>query len=262
MLPLLEPAWNWTLDALFPPRCCACPAFTRARFCARHAPTALPITPPFCRVCAAPFDPLARRDARCAACREAKDSFQVARAAWIYDGAPRDAIHRFKYGGKSALAARLAPALLDLLRSDETLCDLTFDCLVPVPLHPRRERKRGFNQSELLARALAKELALPAKNALQRTRATPPQVGLDAKARGHNVLGAFALHPRARGVQDQRILLVDDVYTTGSTLRECAGVLRRAGAQTVCALTLARQVSPDVSPLFQAPAVFEGLVFD
>ncbi len=262
MLPLLDLAWNWTLDALFPPRCSACSSFTRARFCPRHAPTALPISPPFCRVCAAPFDPLAKRDAQCAVCRKAKDSFQVARAAWVYDGAPRDAIHRFKYGGKSALAARLAPALLDLLHLDEALSQIDFDIVVPVPLHPRRERKRGFNQSELLARALAKELALPAANLLQRTRATPPQVGLDAKARTHNVRGAFALDPRSGDITGQRILLVDDVYTTGSTLRECAGVLNRAGAQTVCAVTLARQVSPDVRPLFQPPPVFEGLVFD
>jgi competence protein ComFC len=260
MLPLLEPAWDWTLDALFPPRCSACSRFSRARFCAQHAPTALPVAPPFCRVCASPFDPLAKHDEKCADCRNAIHSFEAARAAWLYAGAPREAIHRFKYGGKSALATRLAPALLDLLRSDEVLSQHFFDCVVAVPLHPRRERKRGFNQSDLLARALARQLDVPSLALLQRIRATPPQVGLDAKARSQNVLGAFALHPRAQAT-NQRILIVDDVYTTGSTLRECAAVLKKGGALSVCAVTIARQVSPDVRPLFEMPSVFEGLAF-
>lgn len=262
MLPLLEPAWHWTLDALFPPRCSACPRFSRARFCSRHAPTAVPLKPPFCRVCGSPFDPLAKHDPLCAPCREAKHSFEAARSAWVYDGAPRDAIHRFKYGGKSALAARLAPVLLDLLSTDDVLSGHEFDGVVAVPLHPRRERKRGFNQSELLGRALARELEVPFLPLLRRIRATPPQVGLSAKERGQNVQGAFALSPRETEPVNQRILLVDDVYTTGSTLRECAAVLLRAGAPSVCALTLARQVGPDKKTFFEAPATVEGLIFD
>jgi len=263
MLPLLQRAGHLALDTLFPPRCCACPAFCAERFCPRHAPTAIPLAPPFCRVCAEPFDPLARHHPLCRTCREAKHSFDVARSAWIYDGAPRDAIHRFKYGGKTALAARLAPAMADLLLHDETLREHgTFDYLVPVPLHARRQRKRGYNQSELLANALARQIEIPARHLLERTRATRPQVGLNAKARGENVRGAFSLYPRFAGdVRGSRVLLVDDVFTTGSTLRECAAVLQRAGAQSVCALTLARQISPDLRAIFEIPAVGEGLIF-
>jgi len=193
----------------------------------------------------------------------AKYSFDVARSAWIYDGGPRLAIHRFKYGGKSALAARLAPAMADLLRNDEMLREHgAFDCLVPVPLHARRQRKRGYNQSELLARALSRQTEIPARLLLERTRDTRPQVGLNHKARGDNVRGAFALHSRFAGdVRGLRVLLVDDVFTTGSTLRECAGVLQRAGAQSVCALTLARQISPDLRAIFEVPSVVEGLIF-
>lgn len=263
MLPLLRRAGCFALDTLFPPRCCACPAFCAERFCPRHAPTAIALAPPFCLVCAEPFDPLARRDARCRTCREAKHSFDVARSAWIYDGAPRDAIHRFKYEGKTALAARLAPAMADLLLHDETLRQHSpFDCLVPVPLHARRQRRRGYNQSELLCNALSRQTEIPVRILLERTRATRPQVGLNLKARGDNVRGAFALHPRFAGdVRGLHILLVDDVFTTGSTLRECAAVLKRAGAGSVCAVTLARQISHDLRPLFEVPDVGEGLIF-
>jgi len=262
MLPLANEIGAWTLDVLFPPRCCACSRFCRERFCPRHAPTAIAPAPPFCAVCAEPFDPLAFHDPLCFACRTTPHNFDLARSAWIYDGAPRVAIHRFKYGGKSALAARLAPALENVLRCDEAFRRHGFDCLVAVPLHRRRQRKRGFNQSELLARALARRLEIPTLSLLERTRATRPQVGLDFKARGANVSGAFALHPNpAREVSGLRVLLIDDVFTTGATLRECTAVLKRAGAQTVCALTLARQISHDLRPLFQPPTVFEGLVF-
>jgi len=263
MLPLLRCAGHFALDTLFPPRCCACLAFCAERFCPRHAPTAIPLAPPYCRVCAEPFDPLARHDALCRTCREAKHSFDVARSAWIYDGAPRDAIHRLKYDGKTALAARLAPAMADLLRHDETLrAHGPFDCLVPVPLHARRQRKRGYNQSELLARALSRQTELPSRNLLERTCATRPQVGLTAKARGDNVRDAFSLHwPFAGDVRGLHILLIDDVFTTGSTLRECAAVLQRAGAESVCAVTLARQISPGLRPIFESPGLREGLIF-
>lgn len=212
-------------------------------------------------MCAEPFDPLAHHDALCAACRTAKTNFDCARASWVFGGAPRSAIHRLKYRGKSALAARLVSALGQTVRSDATLNALPFDWVVPVPLHARREHRRGFNQSELLAHALAPELKVPFQNALKRTRATPPQVGLSAKERLENVRGAFALAPRFQVVAGAHILLVDDVFTTGATLRECAVVLKEAGAQSVCAVTLARQITPDKKALFEEEEGLEGLFF-
>lgn len=219
------------------------------------------LVPPFCGVCADPFDPLAFHDALCPTCRTAKTNFDCARAAWVYTGAPRRAIHRLKYNGKSALAARLAPALVQAVREDATLNALRWSCVAPVPLHSRRERRRGFNQSEFLARALAKELEVPFRHALKRTRATPPQVGLHAKERQKNVLGAFALAPGFAVEPDAHILLVDDVFTTGATLRECAAVLKSAGAANVCAVTLARQSSPDLKSRFEPEEHFGELFF-
>ena len=262
MLPLLEPLRNWALDALFPPRCTSCRAFCSNRFCLKCAPTAMRLKPPFCRVCAEPFDPLARHDALCQMCRDTPVGFDCARAAYLYSGAPRDAVHRLKYNGKSALAERLAPALGEAVCRDANLSAVHFHWIVPVPLHARRERKRGFNQSELLARALARELDVPFQHALNRTRATPPQVGLKADERQKNVRGAFALSPRIQLPRGAQILLVDDVFTTGATLRECAAVLKRAGAQNVCAVTLARQNSPDLHSRFETDeALMGGLTF-
>ena len=261
MHPLLELIENWALDALFPPRCAGCPAFCRTLFCPKCAPTALVQLPPFCRVCAEPFDPLAYHDPLCTICRNAKINFDCARAAWVYEGAPRNAIQRLKYGGKSALAVRLAPALGRTVRGDDTLSPVRFSCVAPVPLHTRRERKRGFNQSELLARALGRELEVPCARALMRTRPTPPQVGLPARARQENVRGAFALAPKFQLPADAHVLLVDDVFTTGATLRECATVLKQAGAKSVCAVTLTRQNAPDSQTNSQPDDTLQSLIF-
>ena len=151
------------------------------------------------------------------------------------EGWLRDAIRSFKYQGESARAEHLGELLVPLL------VDLTpFDALVPVPLHPRRERRRGFNQARLLARAAAKQLDAPVENVLVRTRSTGQQVGLDAEARRANVRGAFAVED-GRTCRGGRFVLVDDVLTTGSTLGNCAETLAAAGAVWVGAVTLARE---------------------
>ena len=115
----------------------------------------------------------------------------------------------------------------------------TFDVIVPVPLHPARERERGFNQSALLAELLSDRIALPSKPALERIRYTTTQTAFDRAERMQNLHGAFRLRKKA-DVRDLRVLLIDDVLTTGSTLSECARVLRRAGASCVYAATAAR----------------------
>ena len=110
---------------------------------------------------------------------------------------------------------------------------------MPVPLHPARKRERGFNQAELLALALHRHSGVPVENALQRTRYTTTQTQFDRSERMENLKGAFRLR-RGSNVQDLRMLLVDDVLTTGSTLSECASVLKKAGALSVHAATAAR----------------------
>lgn len=201
-----------------------------------------------CEVCGRLFDPLALGAPMCATCRAQAPPFARARAAWAFEGPARELIHRFKYQRRFALAPRLARALMGAPAARAMLHDWQPQWLVPVPLHPSRGRARGFNQSALLARELSPICGVPALELLRRVRATPPQVGLRGRERRANVKGAFAVDAdlwQKRGAHNARILLIDDVFTTGSTLAECAATLRKAGACEVGALTVARQQRPD-----------------
>jgi len=155
-----------------------------------------------------------------------------------YDGPVKSAIKRLKY--KPYLAALVDILLLSILSSIESKRDeFTTFTVVPVPLHPQRQRERGFNQAALVGKALATQLSLPfQEKVLKRTRYTKAQVLLAEKERRKNLAGAFAIVPSIP--VSPNILLVDDVWTTGSTMRICANVLKRAGAKNVWALTVAR----------------------
>jgi ComF family protein len=155
-----------------------------------------------------------------------------------YEGSLRTLIHELKYRGRRRVAARLAELLLAAPRA--TAVFGAGSVLVPVPLHPRRRRERGFNQAELLARELAVRVGLVlSAAALVRRKDTPPQTGLSAAARRSNVEGAFAVRRRAQ-VAGRAVVLVDDVLTTGATARACVRVLREAGASEVRVVTAAR----------------------
>jgi ComF family protein len=174
----------------------------------------------------------------CGRCRRGLNPTAAGASLGPYEGSLRTVLHELKYRGRRRAARRLAEALLDAPAARRLL---TADAvLVPVPLHPRRRRERGFNQSELLAAALARRTGLRmAPAALVRRRDTSPQAGLTAAARRANVEGAFAVRQRAR-VSGRPVVLVDDVLTTGATARGCARVLREAGASEVRVLTVAR----------------------
>lgn len=163
---------------------------------------------------------------------------------WHFDGPARHAIHRFKYRHKSALAARLAPYLAQQLNEDTVLNSFAPQFLIPVPLHRARLKKRGFNQSFLLAQELGRLIGVETREILWRTRDTVPQVGLGRDERAKNVRGAFAIQSDSRRAKADwkgaRLLLIDDVFTTGATLGEAAKVLQRAGGGEICALTLTR----------------------
>lgn len=159
----------------------------------------------------------------------------MARAATLYASPLREAIHAFKYRG----VARLGP-LLGAYMAGRLRATAGFDVVVPVPLHPAREARRGYNQATILARTIASRWERPlVLSALVRVRETSPQVTLDLNARRGNVRGAFACVDAA-AVAGRRVLLVDDVMTTGSTLDACAAVLKAAGAKQVWGFTLAR----------------------
>jgi ComF family protein len=150
----------------------------------------------------------------------------------------RKVMHDFKYGRQLHLRHLLGHWLAEAM-ADSRLAGRRFHFIVPVPLHPARKRERGFNQAELLALELKRASRIPVHNVLRRTRYTTTQTQFDRSERMENLRGAFRLR-RGCNVQGLRMLLVDDVLTTGSTLSECAAVLKKAGALSVHAATVAR----------------------
>jgi len=203
--------------------------------CQRRAPR---IVAPFCAQCSEPFPGAITQTFSCANCEHRVLHFDCAVAAYRSRGLVRKLVHQFKYAKQRHLRYPLAAWLGETLR-DPRLRGRAFDAIVPVPLHPARERERGFNQAALLAELLAASTAVPLRPVLERTRYTTTQTAYDRAERMENLHGAFRLR-KNRDVRDLRVLLIDDVLTTGSTLSECARVLKRAGAISVHAATAAR----------------------
>ena len=174
----------------------------------------------------------------CANCAHRRLYFNAAVAAYRSRGIVRRIILDFKYGRQIHLRHLVARWLLAGL-DDSRLRDREFDLIVPVPLHPARERERGFNQAGLLAELLSRRMSIQAKPVLERTRYTTTQTAFDRAERMENLQGAFHLRRNA-DVRELQVLLIDDVLTTGSTLSECARVLKKAGARSVHAATAAR----------------------
>ncbi len=188
-----------------------------------------------CLHCGHPFEDAEKALDRCGACRVDPPSFDRARSFGTYEGDLRRLIHLMKYDGMRPLAKRLGRLMAATADDFEAL-----DYLVPVPLYRRRRWSRGFNQAGLLAAAMAEATDIPARGGLlRRTRATESQAGLSNQQRRSNVAGAFSA-PRPGEVRGRRILLIDDVMTTGATLEACAKALKRAGARYVGAVTSAR----------------------
>lgn len=174
----------------------------------------------------------------CGRCRRGRQPFAAGASLGPYEGTLREALHALKYGGRRRAASRLADALLE--DPAVRLLVTTSDLLVPVPLHPRRLRERGFNQSALLASELGRRTGRPGlRDALVRRRDTLPQAGLSAAQRRRNVRDAFVVRRRG-SVTGRVVTLVDDVFTTGATAYACARALRGAGAREVRLVTVAR----------------------
>jgi len=188
-----------------------------------------------CPVCS---DPLARFPF-CPNCEGRRWHLSVIAAGCRYQGVVRDLIQRFKYGRDQSLVRLLSTLLVPAL-ADPRIASRKFAAVVPVPLHPLREREREFNQAALLASAAARHLGIPALPLLKRVRRTAPQAGFDRRGRMENLEGAFALCKKRFAVEGLSLLLIDDVTTTGATLDACAAVLLEAGAVDVCAVTVAR----------------------
>lgn len=236
-----------TLDPLpalgslfYPPTCVVCLGTVEAveYLCADCRSRAPRITAPFCAKCSEPFFGAITQTFSCANCENRTLHFDAAVAAYRSRGLVRQLVHDFKYGRQRHLRHPLADWLGETLH-DSRLRDRRFDIIVPVPLHAARERERGFNQATLLAELLAARLELPLRPVLERIRYTTTQTAYDRAERMENLQDAFRLR-KNRDVRQLRVLLIDDVLTTGSTLSECARVLKAAGAISVHAATAAR----------------------
>jgi ComF family protein len=240
-MPALHDAAQSLLDLLFPPRCVAC-GTGGAVLCAACRASIRAPRPPLCARCGQSLAllPSGRATAMCPACAtgHGPQALTALYAASVYDGAARQAIHALKYAGRR----RLAQPLGDLLAAEARRVDARPDVIVPVPLHKGRLRERGFNQAALLARRCAARLGVPCRsNLLVRVRPTPPQVGLSLVERRANVRDAFALAEGAgQSLAGKRVLLIDDVATTGSTLDAAATALRSAAPAAIVGLAVSR----------------------
>lgn len=232
---------RYGLDLFFPPLCASCrePVGEPHSLCARCWSGLSFLEGPCCVVCGYPFEFDSGGQTGCAACVARPPAFDSARAALRYDDASRDLILAFKRADRLDLAPAFAKWLV---RCGRTLL-AEADALVPVPLHPLRLWSRRFNQAAVLARDLAKTAPpVAAPFLLERARRTPSQGEMpSAKARRRNVLGAFRV-ARPDAVRGKKLVLIDDVFTTGATVDACARALKRAGADKVFVLTLARVV--------------------
>ena len=225
---VLKPYTEALADLFYPQRCVGCSRRSSDVVCGPCFEALPEITPPVCGRCGLPT---AFEVYGCDGCRTVELAFDGARAPLRYEGVGKGAVHALKYAGYRRVVERLmAPLMAGCVEG------MRFDAVVAVPLHRARLAKRGFNQAELLGRAVAGRIGAPFLDRLRAVRGTRDQVELAAASRRRNVAGAF----EARGPVAGSILLVDDVMTTGATLHECAQVLKTAGAGEVCALTLCR----------------------
>lgn len=228
-----------TLDLLLPPACLLCAdqlsssSFTN--LCATCLSKVSPVGAGHCTCCAQPFHSLASNHL-CGDCLQRPPAFSFIYAAGLYQGSIRDAVHRLKYRNQLALATPLG----DMVSASLAGQDKGFipDKVIAVPLHIKRLRRRGYNQAVEIARPVAKNLHIPLDvKMLQRTRCTPPQQGLTAKDRRKNLRNAFTLTAAPAA---EKVLLIDDVMTTGETLRECSRTLLNGGVREVRAAVVGR----------------------
>ena len=221
---------NFILNLLLPVTCCICTAQVQERrwggACPECWSSLIPVPPPFCPRCGEPAPAI---EGLCGFCRKGENAFDFARSALLFTKTLREIIHNLKYSDRVSLANPLG----DMLKECYAREAFTGDVVIPVPLHRARARARGFNQAELIAARLG--LPVDAR-LLRRCKNTPSQTGLTRNQRRHNLAGAFEVRGKVGGT----IVVVDDVYTTGSTMNEIARTLKRAGADRVEVLTVAR----------------------
>ncbi len=234
----------WLLNLLFPKTCAGCGSSlvfdNRDYLCPACFGSLVRISRPFCDLCGRPIYGAVRSPVVCRRCRSDPPSYDRARAAFVFQDPAKSFVLKYKYGGCPYLAQPAVGWMKEA--GDGALSWVDYDLLLAVPLHRRKARERGFNQSLLLAAGLSPLCGVPLdRRHLLRTRYTETQTRLDLAARGRNIRGAFRVSPPGH-FRDRSLLVVDDVFTTGYTANECARVLKEDGAARVDVLTLARAV--------------------
>ncbi|MCX6345498.1 MAG: ComF family protein [Armatimonadetes bacterium] len=223
------------LDLIYPPFCLVCNTAGEDYLCAKCIESIDIIGPVHCHTCGMPTEKF-----KCSDCQVREYSFESAASAGVFDGTLREAIHQLKYNSRTALADPLAEIMVRSF--PDTRLAGRIDIVVPIPIHRSRHLERGFNQAEELASRFCRRLRLTlSTNALVKTKKTQHQVDLPQDLRYTNVQGVFRVNNPA-SIAGKRVLLIDDVITTGSTLSEAAKALTGAGATSVCAYTLARSI--------------------
>ena len=226
-----------------PPQCPCCEKFLeegQQGLCSNCLSEIRWIEPPFCSICGIPFISKEVENHPCGACVTHRKYFTMARAWGAYEGSLQEAIHRWKYEGKTYLTPFFAEWMEEGL--NRYWGPHSLDLLIPAPLHPQRLRERGFNQALLLVKELSRRTGIPyRKTILQKKKPTIPQVNLSGTEREKGLRGAFQVIGKEE-LLGKSVLLVDDVYTTGATVNECSKVLLRGGAERVNVLTLAHAV--------------------
>ncbi len=225
---------------VYPPSCTICSASVGLYeyLCPDCEAKLSRIVPPLCAKCSEPFDGAITTTFSCANCAHRALYFDAAISAYRSRGIGRHVILNFKYGKQIHLRHLVGRWLIAAL-DDARLRERRFDAIVPVPLHPARQRERGFNQAALLAELVGRYLGVGVRPVLQRVRFTTTQTAFDRAERIQNLRHAFRLRKKG-DVRKLDVLLIDDVLTTGSTLSECARVLKENGARSVYAATAAR----------------------
>lgn len=243
------------LDLIFPPICLGCereqrPGPLQLGLCLRCRGRLKPLRGARCAACGRPLSAVAPPAGYlCGGCRERRPAFDRLWAIWSYEPPLEQVIHALKFGRLDFLGSHLAKEIWHRMGGELRRTDV----VVPVPLHWRRQMARGYNQAERIARPLARRLGRPLVTALRRSRATPPQAQLERSQRQRNLRRAFRGR-RATAIRGRRVLLVDDVTTTGATLDHAAAALRRIGTVSITALTVGRTPAPSAARASSGPS--------
>jgi ComF family protein len=231
--------WEALLDLIYPPRCIFCTEiipFQEERGICKRCRNTLPfIEGKVCQKCGKPIQDSDHRTT-CFDCIKNSHVYDRGWAVFAYEGMVKDAIYRFKYGGHKEYGKYLGKLMAEKIKYQ--ISEEGFDLIIPIPIHKRRKKERGYNQAEELAKSISSELGIPMDPfILARVKETSPQSGLSIVQRQNNIKKAFKIDDTIN-LHQMKILLIDDIYTTGTTINYCADLLKERGAKKVFFLSL------------------------